>query len=105
MARQEQQLGEQVNATYVNLANQLLALQRFDEARQVIREAQTRKLDDYVLHLQLYAVAFLASDSSTMAEQQQRFASKPGVENLGLSLASVKHLPTYRYRSARLNLE
>ena len=88
MTRQEQQLGEQANATYVNLANQLLALQRFDEARQVIREAQTRKLDDYILHSQLYAVAFLASDSSTMAEHQQWFASNPGVENLGLSLAS-----------------
>src|SRR5208337_2818142 len=73
---------------YVNLGNDLLALQRFDEARQVIQEAQTRKVDDYILHMQLYAVAFLASDSSTMAEQQQWFASNPGVENLGLSVAS-----------------
>ncbi len=36
---------------YVNLGNDLLALQRFDEARQVIQEAQTRKLDDYILHI------------------------------------------------------
>ena len=87
--RQEQQLGEAASVVpYVNLANDLLALQRFDEARQVIQEAHTRKLDDYILHLQLYAVAFLASNSPTMAEQQQWFASNPGVENLGLSLAS-----------------
>jgi hypothetical protein len=89
MARQDQQPGEPTSVVpYVNLGNDLLALQRFDEARQVIQEAQTRKLDDYILHSQLYAVAFLTSDSSTMAEQQQWFASNPGVENLGLSLAS-----------------
>ena len=88
-ARQDQQLGELASVVpYVNLGNDLLALQRFDEARQVIQEAHTRKLDDYILHMQLYAVAFLASDSSTMAEQQQWFASNPGVENLGLSLVS-----------------
>ena len=31
---------------YENLANYALALQRFDEARQIIHEAQARKLDD-----------------------------------------------------------
>ena len=88
-ARQDQQPGESASVVpYVNLGNDLLALQRFDEARQVIQEAHTRKLDDFILHMQLYAVAFLASDSSTMAEQQQWFASNPGVENLGLSVAS-----------------
>src|SRR6201987_4761055 len=34
---------------YGNLANYTLALQRFDEARQVIHEAQSRKLDDFIL--------------------------------------------------------
>ena len=31
-----------------NLANYTLALQRFDEARQIIHEAQARKMDDYI---------------------------------------------------------
>ncbi len=87
--RQDQQLGEPASVVpYVNLGNDLLALQRFDEARQVIQEAHTRKLDDYILRSALYALAFLAADSAAMAEQQQWFASNPGVENLGLSLAS-----------------
>ena len=62
-------------------------MQRFDEARQIIHEAQARKLDDFALHNALYALAFLGSDSAAMAEQQQWFAGKPE-ENFGLALAS-----------------
>jgi len=71
-----------------NLANTLLALQRFQETRQVIQEGQARKLDNYILHMQLYTLAFLGADSPGMAEQQQWFASRPEFENDGLSLAS-----------------
>jgi len=70
-----------------NLATSLLALQRFNEARQTIQQAQTRNQDDYKLHSALYALAFIQGDSSAMAEQQQWFAGKPE-ENFGLSLAS-----------------
>jgi len=73
---------------YGHLANFAFALQRFDELRQIGREAQARKLDDWVLHLNLYALAFLGSDSEAMAEQQQWYAGKPEYENFGLALAS-----------------
>ena len=73
---------------YENLANLTLALQRFDETRQNIHEAQTRKMDDYILHSALYALAFLGADSAPMTEQQQWFAGKPDYENFGLALAS-----------------
>jgi serine/threonine protein kinase/tetratricopeptide (TPR) repeat protein len=72
---------------YDNLADYTLALQQFDEPRQIIHEAQTRKLDDVQSHETLYALAFLRADSSAMFEQQQWFAGKPE-ENFGLSLAS-----------------
>jgi tetratricopeptide (TPR) repeat protein/predicted Ser/Thr protein kinase len=72
---------------YGNLANYTVALQRFDEARQIIHEAQPRKLDDYMLHNVIYALAFLRADSAAMAEQQQWFAGTPE-ENFGLALAS-----------------
>jgi DNA-binding winged helix-turn-helix (wHTH) protein len=65
-----------------------MALQRFDEARQIIHEAQAQKLDDSFLHNDLYALAFLGADSAAMAEQQRWFASKPEYENFGLALAS-----------------
>ena len=76
-------------AVYVNLANDAIALQRFDEARQIIQEAQARKLDEPVLHNAIYALGFLSSDSAVMAEQLQWGASgRPDFENWGLSLAS-----------------
>jgi eukaryotic-like serine/threonine-protein kinase len=56
-------------------------------ARQIIQQAQARKLDNLVLHIAPYALAFLRDDSSAMTEQQQWFAGKPE-ENFGLSLAS-----------------
>jgi tetratricopeptide (TPR) repeat protein len=73
---------------YADLANYTLALQHFDKTRQIIQEAQTQKLDAYILHSAVYALAFLGSDSAAMAEQQQWFAGKPDVENFRLSLAS-----------------
>ena len=72
---------------YDDLANYALAMQRFDEARQSIHEAQARKLDDYILHNARYALAFLGADSAAMAEQQQWYAGKHE-ENFGLALAS-----------------
>jgi eukaryotic-like serine/threonine-protein kinase len=63
-------------------------LQRFDEARQIIHEAQARKLDAYILHNALYALAYLGAGSAAMAEQQQWYADKPEFENVGLALAS-----------------
>ena len=87
VTRQSLRLAPDNVAPYVDLANSLLALQRFDEARQIIQQAQARKLDDVILRNALYALAFLASDSRAMSEQQQWFAGKPE-ENFGLSLAS-----------------
>ena len=74
-------------SSYVNLADYALALQHFDETRQIIHD-QGPKLDDFAFHDALYALAFLGADSAAMAEQQQWFAGKPEAENYGLSLAS-----------------
>ncbi len=73
---------------YENLANYTLALQRFDETRQIIHEAQARKLDDYIVHNALYGLAFLAADSAAMADQRRWFAAQPAYQNVGFALAS-----------------
>jgi serine/threonine protein kinase/tetratricopeptide (TPR) repeat protein len=73
---------------YLMLSIDLLALQRFDEARQVIHEAQARQMDNVMLHKALYALALLDSGSSAIAEQQQWFAGKPQHEDIGFALAS-----------------
>ena len=72
---------------YGNFVMDVLALQHFDETRQIIHEAQARTGDNYLLHDGLYVLAFLGADSAAMAEQQQWFAGKPE-ENFGLALAS-----------------
>ena len=73
---------------YVNLAYALIALQKFDDVRQAVREAQARNLLGHIPHLHLYALAFLTADSKAMAEQQQWFAGQPDYEVVGLALAS-----------------
>jgi eukaryotic-like serine/threonine-protein kinase len=75
-------------AGYTNLANDFIALQRFDETRQILDEAQARKLDEPVIHYTLYALGFLGADAAAMAEQQQWFANTAGYENVGLALES-----------------
>jgi eukaryotic-like serine/threonine-protein kinase len=100
LTRQELQLESDNVAPYDNLANCYLALQRFDDARKTIREAQAKKLDDYITRLAVYALAFLESNSSAMAEQQQWFSGKPE-ENYGLAVASDTEAYTGHLDKAR----
>jgi tetratricopeptide (TPR) repeat protein len=88
ITRQGLRLAPDRVGSYDNLINFALALQHFDEARQLIRDAQARKMDDSIFHNALYALAFLNSDSAAMAEQQQWFGGKAEVETYGLALAS-----------------
>jgi serine/threonine protein kinase/tetratricopeptide (TPR) repeat protein len=88
LTRQAQRLVPDRVALYENFGNILLALQRFDDARKAIGEAEARKLDDYLLHSQLYALGFITQNAPAQAQQMQWFAAHQGVENFGLSLAS-----------------
>jgi serine/threonine protein kinase/Tfp pilus assembly protein PilF len=75
-------------STYSVLAAFALAQQHFDEAKQIIQEAQARGLDNYLLHHAIYALAFLGADSAAMAEQEHWYEDKPSYEHYGLALAS-----------------
>jgi len=86
--RQELRLAPDRAYRYVNLVNYSLALQRFEDARQMAHEAEARKSDDLALHNGLYALAFLGADSAGMLEQQKWFAGKPEYEHFGLAFAS-----------------
>jgi tetratricopeptide (TPR) repeat protein len=88
-------------SNYGNLANFALSLQRFDEARQIIHQAQARNADGLLFRSALYALAFLGSDPAGMAEQQKWFAAKSGYENWGLALASDTEAYGGRLRKAR----
>jgi DNA-binding winged helix-turn-helix (wHTH) protein/tetratricopeptide (TPR) repeat protein len=87
-ARQALRLAPDWVGGYENVANDTLALQRFDETRQVVRQAQARKLDGYLLHIHLCALAFLGADAVAMADQQRWLASDQEYEHFGLAFAS-----------------
>jgi tetratricopeptide (TPR) repeat protein len=86
---------------YENLANYALALQRYDETRQVIHEAQSRNVDDFILHNASYALAFVGADNAAMAEQDRWFAGKTEFENVGLALQSDTEAYAGHLRKAR----
>jgi eukaryotic-like serine/threonine-protein kinase len=88
VTRKALRLAPDLSDWYSNLADDALALQHFDETRQIIHDAQARKLDDAPFHGALYVLAFLDADSTAMAEQQQWFTGRPDFENYGLALAS-----------------
>jgi serine/threonine protein kinase/Tfp pilus assembly protein PilF len=88
-------------AQYADVVNALLAMGRFDQARETIQRTQALKMDDPLLHSALYALAFFATDSGGMAEQQKWFAGQPDVENFGLSLASDSEAYVGRLAKAR----
>ncbi len=88
MTRQAVRLGPDVPVFLENLTTYTSALQHFDETRQIVRDAQARKMDPPEFHATLYTLAFLRADSAAMAKEQQWLGAKPDYENWGLSLAS-----------------
>ena len=101
IGRQTMSLAPDSVNSYSDLANYALALERPDEARQIIHEEHARNLDDEISHDTLYALAFLQADSAAMAEQQGWFANGPGYENVGLALESDTEAYSGHLRRAR----
>ena len=101
MLRQSTQLSPGSAADYGNLGNVLLAMQRFDEADKNAEEAQTRKLEDNLVVMAAYALAFLKGDSQKRAENLGWLNGKPEYENYGLSLEADTAAFTGRLRQAR----
>ncbi|MFZ0637776.1 MAG: tetratricopeptide repeat protein, partial [Candidatus Acidiferrales bacterium] len=73
---------------YGNLALDYLALNRPDDAKKAIEQAQARKLEGDYLHWIIYQIAFLKGDPSEMEQQVAWAAGKPGSEDLLLSFQS-----------------
>ncbi len=69
---------------YINLIASYVALNKFDEAQAAIDDAATRKLDDPVVHENLYTLAFLRGDSARMEHEVSLATGKAGWEDLAL---------------------
>jgi eukaryotic-like serine/threonine-protein kinase len=75
-------------AVHTNLGQDFLALNRLDDAKAVLDQALTRKLDGLTLRLYMYYLAFLRGDSANMEQQLSWGAGKPGAEDPLLSAQS-----------------
>src|SRR6266850_897896 len=60
-----------------NLALALIGLDRFDEAREVIRQGTDRGLDPNGFYKRLYLIAFLEGDARSMERQLEWFTGRP----------------------------
>ena len=104
--RQALRLAPDVGGPYMNLGNTLLAQQLVSAARTTEETALARKLDDYILRNELYAVAFLNKDNISLDEQRAWFQKHPDSEHFGLALdadteAYAGHLRKSRELTAR----
>ena len=73
---------------YAEIAVSDICLNRLQEARSTVEEAQAKKLDSPRFHSLLYRLAFLENDVSAMARQVSWSAGKPGAEDVLLELES-----------------
>jgi len=73
---------------YFNLAQIYLQLNRPDDARKTIEQAQAGKFEGDLLHWAIYQLAFLKGDAAEMERQVAWAAGKPGTEDTLLSFQS-----------------
>jgi len=59
------------------LAAALLGLNRFDEAKQIIAQAQSQKLETTAMRRTLYRIAFVQGDAAAMKQQIDWLSGKP----------------------------
>jgi tetratricopeptide (TPR) repeat protein len=73
---------------FANLAGIYMNLNRLDDARSVLQQAQANKLDGLVIRVTWYDLAFLRSDAAEMERQAAWAAGRPGEEDAMLSTQS-----------------
>ena len=87
-AERPQFTGDPNVVDFLNLAASYNGLNRFDEALAAINDAFARKLDDPVIHEDLYTLDFLHGDTAKIEHEIALSAGKPGWEDLMLFLHS-----------------
>ena len=73
---------------YTNLAGIYIPLNRPNDAKKAIEQAEERKLDGDILHWTIYQLAFLKGDTPEMERQVEWAAGKPGSEDQLLTFQS-----------------
>jgi tetratricopeptide (TPR) repeat protein len=88
-------------AWYENVSTADISLLRLDQAQAVLNEAVSRKLDDPAMHSDLYALAFLRSDSAAMERELAWAIGKPGGEDTLLALQADTEAYSGHLKKAR----
>lgn len=86
---------------YANLVAIFLSLNRLEDTRSIIEQAQAQKVDDPILHLFMYYLAFAQSNVAGMQQQVAWAMQKPGVEDMLLSAQSDTEAYYGRLQKAR----
>ena len=71
---------------YANLATDYLAVNRVQDARATLAEAQQKHFDGLFIRSNLYSIAFLTGDIAEMARQVAWAAGRPGEEDQMLNI-------------------
>ena len=85
---EEAQRLEPAMAGYANLSINYMALNRLDDAQTVLSQARAKKMDGFLIHSNLYSLAFLRGDPAEMERQVAWAAGRPGEEDAMLSTQS-----------------
>jgi tetratricopeptide (TPR) repeat protein len=88
-------------AWYENLATAYIALQRLEEAQNILNQAFSRKLDDPSMHADLYELAFLRNEPAGMEREMTWSAGKPGGEDAILALQADTEAYSGHVKKAR----
>ena len=93
---------EPENSTnYGNVAGSYRAINRLDEAKAVLEQARSHKLDALSIRSETYFLAFLRNDTAEMEQQMAWGAGKPGVEDQMLLLQADTEAYYGRLEKAR----
>ena len=65
------------SASYVNLGTSFFRLDRFDEAKEILEQATTQKMDSSTSHWGLYLVGFIQGDAEAMQQQIDWCSRRP----------------------------
>ena len=94
-------LAPDTGPAYICLMGDYLGLNRLEDAGAAFEQARARKLDDPLLRLNRYSLAFLHGDIGAMQEQFAWAAGKPGAEDMLLSAQSDTEAYYGRFAKAR----
>ena len=86
---------------YTNVAGCLINMNRFDEAGQVLQQAQQRKLDDELLWVNLYSIAFNKHDPEEMHRLLRIAPVKAGLTDTLLGLEAGTEAYHGHFKKAR----